>query len=315
MVKEGDIIDIVFPSTCSTEAEILKIKNYLKNINLIPRILYEEKSTPRINLDSSLSNISSQIRFEQLYEALNNQQSTVVWCGRGGYGSGDLLPLLSQSKPIKQNKIFIGFSDIVSISTFLQQSWGWKIICGPMLIQMCEDGLLAVNKKSQTKLLDLIFGKKNQFEYGLIQLNKTKNKDITSKITGGCLSVLCGHFGGDYQIDFKDKILFLEDIEESGEKLDRYFRQIIEVILKTKQKPSAVLLGSFFCNIKDKSTKENILEAFNKLINRINQFKLDIPVFKAQDELGHSSKMYPLILGVESKIDLKKSQLIISKIF
>ncbi|MES2677383.1 MAG: LD-carboxypeptidase [Pseudomonadota bacterium] len=314
MLKKGNIVDVVFPATSGSLQEILTIKKYLQNLGLKPRILLEKKTTPRKNLHSYLANFSASDRFEQLYQALENPDSKLVWCARGGYSAGDLLPYFSKAKPIKQNKMLIGFSDITSISTFLQQSWNWQIICAPMLVQLVADGKLTVNKKSEKEILDLIFGRKTNFEYSLIPLNKTKSKNIKTEIVGGCLSVLCGHFGGEFQINFADKILFLEDIEESGEKLDRYFRQIIEVILKTKKKPQAILLGEFCYGIKDKFFKENINAAIKNLINRIEDLKLEIPVFQAQDFLGHCDKMRPLILGVKSEIN-SKNQLIIPKIF
>jgi muramoyltetrapeptide carboxypeptidase len=309
MTKTDYIVDIVFPATSVSAGEILEIKKYVQNLGLKPRILLEKKTTPRKNFNCALANFSAQDRFNQLYQALENHDSKVVWCGRGGYSSGDLLPFFAKAKPIKQNKIFIGFSDITSITTFLQQSWGWKTICAPMLVQLIENPKLPVNKKSEKEILDLIFGRKNEFEYDLISLNKTKSKNIKTEITGGCLSVMTGHFGGNFQIDFADKILFLEDVEEAGEKLDRYFRQIIEVILSTKKKPKAILLGEFSYGIKDKFIKQNIATAIQNLIARIEELKLEIPVFQAKDVLGHSDKMRTLVLGVESEIDIKKASL------
>ena len=222
--------------------------------------------------------------------------------------------MLAKAKPIEQSKMFIGFSDITSISTFLQQNWGWQTICAPLPMQLIKGGKLPVNKKSEQELLGLIFGKITSFKYDLIALNQINSKNIKADITGGCLSVLTGHFGGNWQINFADKILFLEDVEEFGERLDRYFRQIIEVILKTRQKPKAILLGEFCYGIKDKFLKQNIALAIRNLIARIEEFKLEIPVCKAKDMLGHSDKMRPLILGVKSEVNLRKNQLIISKI-
>ena len=311
MIKVGNIVDIVFPSTSCNEQEVLEIKYYLQNLNLIPRILLEEKTTPRTNTNCSLSNFSAMARFQQLYEALQSPDSKLVWCGRGGYSAGDLLTFLADAKPIKQNKMFIGFSDITSIANFLQQNWGWQIICAPLPMQLIKNGKLPVNKKSENELLDLIFGRIADFKYDLIALNKATSENITAEIIGGCLSVISGHFGGDFQINFANKILFLEDVEESGEKIDRYFRQIIEVILKTKQKPTAILLGEFCYGIKDNFARQNIEQAIKNLVARILELKLEIPVFQAKDKLGHSDQMRPLILGVKSHIDIDKNQLII----
>lgn len=306
MAQNNNIIDIIFPATSGSSAEILAMKEYLTQLGFHPRILLEKQTTPRINSNCALANFSAKARFEQLYQALNSKDSNLIWCARGGYSSGDLLPYLAKAKPIKQNKIFIGFSDITSITTFLQQNWGWKIICAPVLLQLIENGKLPVSKKSQREIWDLIFGRKSKFEYDLIALNQIKSKNIKTEIVGGCLSVISGHFGGDFQIDFADKILFLEDVGEDGERLDRYFRQIIEVILKTKKKPKAILLGDFDYGIKDKFAKKNIQTAIDNLISRIDEFRLEIPVFKAKDHLGHSDKMRPLILGSKSQVQFLK---------
>ena len=311
MAKKGDVIDIIFPSTSCTSKQISEIKNYLEAIGLVPRILFEKQTTPRVSSNNSFANFSAEARFKQLYEALKNPESTLVWCGRGGYGSGDLLPLLAAATPIKQNKMFIGFSDITSITTFLQQNWGWKTICAPLPIQMIKSGKLLVNKKSEKEILDLIFGKKSQFEYDLTALNNVKSKNIKAEIVGGCMSVLAGHFGGAFQMNFADKILFLEDVGEEGEKLDRYFRQIVEVVLQNNSKPQAILLGEFCYGIKDKFFKQNVACAIEKLIARIEQLALRIPVFQVKD-LGHSSKMRSLILGVKTEINNNKLKLLVS---
>ena len=53
----------------------------------------------------------------------------------------------------KNKKILIGFSDIVSIATFVQQNWGWKVICAPMLSQILKN---KVSAQSQQIIFDLI---------------------------------------------------------------------------------------------------------------------------------------------------------------
>ena len=310
-IQKGDIVDIVFPASSSSLDEILAIKNYIKNeLDLTPRILFEnELIFAQKNPENEFPVNDKKQRFLQLKKALENPDSKIVWCGRGGYGSGDLLPFLKEIKKIKQNKLFIGFSDIVSIATFFQDNWGWNLICAPVLIQLARN---EIEKSAKTELKELIFGKKTEFSYDLIALNKISNSEISAQICGGCLSVLCGHFGGDYQINFANKILFLEDEGEDGERLDRYFRQITEVILKEKSAPKAILLGNFLQSNPHGTPKaKNIQIAIDNFISRIADFSLKIPIFKVKDNnLGHSNKMRPLILGWDVKL-IENRQLII----
>ena len=308
-LKKGDVVDVIFPATGCSKNEISAIKNYLKNYyNLEVRIALEtEIILAKETAKNEFPTNSISFRFEQLKLALESKDSKIIWCGRGGYGSGDLLPLLEKLKPIKQNKLFIGFSDIVSLTTFLEQKWGWQVLCAPVLLQLARGD---IQKPAQKELKDLIFGQKTEFKYDLKALNEFGKKEISGSITGGCLSVLAGHFGGNYQTDFQNKILFLEDEGEDGERLDRYFRQVIEVILKEKKKPQAILLGNFkTANIHGTPKAKNIEIAIKNLIERIANFNLKIPVFlEKSGSLGHSSKMRPLILGVASKITNQKLQ-------
>ena len=56
---------------------------------------------------------------------------------------------LAKAKKIKQNKLFIGFSDITSIANFLQDKWGWKIIAAPVLLQLANN---EITKSAETEL-------------------------------------------------------------------------------------------------------------------------------------------------------------------
>ena len=303
-LQKNDVVDIIFPATCSPASEIIAIKNYVKNeLNLIPRILFEQETTPtkKENSENEFPSYSPEKRFKQFYEAIKNKDSKIVWCARGGYGSGDILPFLAKAKKIKQNKIFIGFSDICSVATFLQDKWQWQILCAPVLTQLSKN---IIEKEAVTELKNLIFTKKTKFNYDLIALNKINKIINKTPITGGCISVLAGHFGTKYQINFENKILFLEDEGEDGERLDRYFRQIVDLILTMKKQPKAILLGNFMEANPHGTPKSNNIEiAIKRFIERIDNFKLKIPIFIAKNkDLGHSKKMRPLLLGHNVKI-------------
>ena len=70
----------------------------------------------------------------------------------------------------KTKKILIGFSDIVSVATFVQQNWGWKVICAPMLAQILKN---KVSVQSQQLIFDLINEKIDELNYDLKLLKGT----------------------------------------------------------------------------------------------------------------------------------------------
>lgn len=297
-LKKGDLVDIISPASTISKSELAAIKLFLEKNGLKARFYMEEELALDKKQSHLFSTFSPKTRFEQLKFALENKESKAVWCVRGGYGSGDLLPFLQKTKKITQNKLFIGFSDITSLAIFLQQKWDWKIIYGPMLNQITSD---KISKKSQQIILDFVFGKKTQLKYDLEAKNSTKK--VEAELVGGCLSVIASHFATSNQIDWKDKILFLEDIDETGEKIDRYFAQIIQIMLQNKSYPKAILLGNFLFGVSLSAKKRNIAFAIEKLTIYLQQNNLKIPVFEEKTHcLGHSQNITPIIIGNFTKI-------------
>lgn len=316
-LAKGDIIDIISPATACTKSEINCIKDFVKTSGFQPRIFLEKETTLTKPTHHEFPSFDPKTRFEQLQDALLNNESKAIWCTRGGYGSADLLPYLQKMPKPKNNKIFIGFSDLVSLTTHFQQHWNWPIICGPMLAQMARGD---ISKKSQKAIVDLLYGKNFVQKFSLTNLSsKTKtfatlqitqdsqsSHNIHGEIVGGCISVLAGHFGTKNQLNWHNKILFLEDEGEDGERLERYFNHIITIMVETKKYPKAIILGNFLkANPHGSPQAKNIHLAITKLVEKLISHKLKTPVFiENSQSLGHSKNMLPLVLGVNYQIEL-----------
>jgi muramoyltetrapeptide carboxypeptidase len=331
MLKKNDIVDIVSLGTACDSNEIKEIKNYVKKIGLIPNIFLEKETVLKKSVTHEFPSFSAEMRFEQLKKSIENPDSKIIWCSRGGYGSAEILPFLMKMKKPKTQKIFIGFSDISALNIFLIQQWGWKVVSAPMLIQLA---LAKVSKKSEKAILDLVFGRMEELNYKLALLAGPRNKcgvtsgkcGVTSgkfgmtsgesdfefvtphllrgPVIGGCTSVISSHFGTQNQLDWNQKILFLEDEGEDGERLDRYFHQIVTIIREQKKIPIAIILGNFLeANPHGTPKAKNIKIAIKKFAEKLPL----IPIFQEKTNcLGHSRDMLPLLLGAEAKIIANK---------
>lgn len=303
LVKK-DIVDIISPSTSCTKEEFKKIKTFLEKIDLKPRIFFEKELSLKKAAIYGFPSFEPKLRFEQFKSAVNSD-SKIIWCARGGYGSAEILSFLEEMPKPKIQKIFIGFSDISSLNNFLIEKWNWQVVSAPMLLQMSSD---KVCQKSILAVCNLVFGKKKLLKYSLKPIsNQTKNQSqakIQAKITGGCLSVLVAQFGTKNQINWHDKILFLEDIGESGERLDRYFNHLTEIFSEKKLLPKAIVLGNFLeANSHGTPQAKNIKTAIKKFVEKLEQKKIQIPFFIEKTKyLGHSKNMLPLILGAKAEI-------------
>lgn len=302
MLKKNDVVDIVSLGTACTSDEIKKIKNYVKKIGLIPNIFLEKETVLKKSVTHEFPSFAAEVRFEQLKKSIENPNSKIIWCSRGGYGSAEILPFLIKMKKPKTQKIFIGFSDISSLNIFLIQQWGWKIITAPMLIQLA---LNKVSKKSETAILDLVFGRTNELKYRLTPLTRLTHDALRlTPITGGCISVISSHFATKNELNWHGKTLFLEDEGEDGERLDRYFHQIATIIVEQKKIPTAIILGNFLeANPHGTPKAKNIKIAIKKFAEKLPL----IPIFQEKTNyLGHSRNMLPLLLGAEAKIIANK---------
>jgi muramoyltetrapeptide carboxypeptidase len=295
MLKKNQLIDVVSIASPCDSAQIVKIKNFLLKNCLKAQIFLEKETAVKSLPNHEFAIIDAEIRFQQLKKAINSN-SKIIWCARGGYGSAEILPFLQKMTKPKTEKIFIGFSDIASINLFLMQNWNWQTITAPVLLQLVEN---KVSKKSQKAILDLIFGKTEELKYKLKNLSK-KQLDLEAKITGGCVSVIAGNFATKNQINWHNKILFLEDEGEDGERLDRYFYQIATIIKESKKKPKAILLGNFLqANLHGTPRAKNILIAIEKLVKNLPEIAIYQEI---GGHLGHSFEMLPLILNKNCKI-------------
>lgn len=102
----------------------------------------------------------------------------------------------------------------------------------------------------------------------------------------------------------KIKFSFLEDEGEDGERLERYFNQLLEIIREQKQMPKAILLGNFLeANPHGTPQANNINIAIERMIAKIKARKWQIPILKEKSHrLGHCKNMRPLILGLNTDI-------------
>ena len=240
-------ISLISPATPCNEEMLAKIDNFLLNNNLL-RVSNNINNLVSDNCDNEFATTDSKIRFDELYNEILSQKSAIIWCSRGGYGSAEILQYLYKTEnKMPQNKIFIGFSDITSISIFLIQKWRWKVIYGPMLYQMANKMLHQDSVSGMINLIkDIVNNKNHTLSYKIMPMNyDAKNVDnLSAEIIGGCISVISSHYQTLNKIDWHNKILFLEDEGESGERLDRYFWQIITIIKEQNMIPRAIILGN-----------------------------------------------------------------------
>ncbi len=279
LLKAGDQIEIIAPSSRCPAEFVTGLKNLLTSWQLHCIV-----SEHIFGQDLLCAN-SDHMRFESLKHALQNPDTKAVICARGGYGSMRLIPELAHIVQPTAPKLFIGMSDITALHLFLQQQWKWPVI----------HGALAPDKfspESTATLKSLILGEVEQITFRGEALNiaaKTPST-IESTLIGGNLSLLQTSIGTLWQINGREKIIFIEEIGERGYRVDRMLEHLRQSgIFKDV---AAILLGDF-----TEGKEPDGSSLINAVLERFAH-SCDMPVIRVQG-IGHDYINYPLPLGTK----------------
>ena len=158
-------------------------------------------------------------RARELGEMFAREDVKAILCARGGYGANYLLPRLDVKKLAARPKIFVGYSDITSLLTYIGDSEGVVTFHGPMVAKdfYRTDGIdlgswqAAVEGKSNWSL-------EFSADSGVKALAQGSAEGL---LYGGCLSLLAESLGTPYEIDTRETILFIEDVGAKPYQIDR----------------------------------------------------------------------------------------------
>lgn len=297
-LKNGDVVDVIAPAASCSKEDITAVQNLLISWNLVPRIPQD------IFGDDLLCANSDEKRFLQLQDALLNTESKAVWCLKGGYGCARLISRLAELPIPQQTKLFIGFSDITVLHLFLQQKWHWQTLHGPGARQVA---LELIDQNHIQEIKNIIFGEQKTIEFKLEPLNNAAKKtvNINSTVTGGTLSILQTSIGTNWQVYAKNKILFFEDVNERGYKVDRMLQHLKQAEIFTNVK--AVLFGDFIGGEEPEG-----FSLVEKVIKRFAQ-ESDFPVLLCTG-VGHGKLNRVLPLGFTANLSLGEAGLLTIRI-
>lgn len=284
-LKKGDVVDIIAPSGKGDPSYLENIKKYVESIGLVPRISPDIYSGHDIFYANT-----NEYRAKAFRDALLSEDSAIVWAIRGGKGATEIIPYLEGKvegfMPLPETispKILIGFSDITALHLFLQHKYGFSTIHGAMLGQIVKG---SISKTTEEDLLEILFDQKKETIYKIKELIDTSCEPtfpIKGELTGGNLTLVEKSLGTDWQVDTKDKIVFLEDVNGYAYQVERSLTHLIQANLFDDAQ--AIIL----CDFIKMENEELIPEVMSRFAK-----KIDKPVFHMVG-IGHSSENQPLL--------------------
>ncbi|MCT4566624.1 MAG: LD-carboxypeptidase [Maledivibacter sp.] len=289
----GDRVAIIAPSSPTTEENVLKAEKAVKKMGLDP-IIYPSCYSYHGHLSGT-----DIIRAKDINDAFKDPTIMGIICLKGGYGTPRLLNLIDYELIKNNPKYFLGYSDITALHMAFNKICKLVTYHGPMA--------------SAGWIKDLDPYTKNYLKLSLFsneKLNLLKNPSgedfktlvpgiAKGKIIGGNLSLLASTLGSPYEIDTKDKILFMEEVGEDNYCIDR---MLMSLSLAGKfQDCRGIILGTFTnCkpDLKADSFQDLSLdEIFEEIIVPFN--KPTLSNFRA----GHNYPQPTFPMGVEVELD------------
>ena len=162
---------------------------------------------------------TDQLRTHDIQRFLDDETVKAIICGRGGYGTIRIIDELDFTK-FKQNpKWFIGFSDVTILLSHIIAQTQIQCLHAQMPYTFDES-----TPEALSSLKKVIFGERQTYHYS----SEFNNQPGVGKgiLIGGNLTLLVMMQGSVSEMDFDDKILFLEDVGEQEYSIDRMLRML-----------------------------------------------------------------------------------------
>lgn len=156
-------------------------------------------------------------RTYDLQWAINHPTAKAVLIAGGGYGTIRIIDLVNFDNLKKHPKWFIGYSDATVLHARLLKL-KYACIHGTMAFQFTK------NQIATNSIKELLFYQTSKYDIAVNKLNKT-GKAI-GEIVGGNLSLIYALSGSKDDLVTKNKILFIEDLDEQLYHIDRMMMQL-----------------------------------------------------------------------------------------
>ena len=221
----------------------------------------------------------------------------MIWCAKGGENSNSVLDYLDYDIIKNNPKIICGYSDITSLTNAIYEKTGLVTFSGTNFKTIATDETDYSLNEALKRFCDCS-----------LELAKEDDEDLTINeglaegiLVGGNLSLIYGLICGKYALDFKDKILFLEELGyESSPTL------VSSHLYYMKQNGVFDLIKGLWIGNYEHET--NI--PLEKIVLDTIGNKINYPIVKS-NYFGHIERKTVIPIGTRAKMDTSKKRKVI----
>jgi muramoyltetrapeptide carboxypeptidase len=249
-----------------------------------------------------------QHRLEDLHAMFTDPDVKAIWAIRGGSGAMQLLPHLDYALIRRHPKILVGYSDITALHLAIHRHAGLVTFHGPV-------GMSTLSDYSATHLLNVLMRPEDEYVIPMALENSRKAATepgnehyalrtvvpgtATGALMGGNLALVSALAGTPYAADIRDKLLFLEEVNEEPYRVDRMMMQLN--LNQPFRSAAGIMLGIFEgCGPADDGPSLTLDETTDQHLR-----PLTIPAVTGWS-FGHIRHQFTLPMGIRARIDTER---------
>lgn len=293
-LRPGDTVGIVAPASNFKRADLDAGCDALRRAGYLP--IYLESI-----LDQDLYFAGSvERRARELEEMFTRDDVRAIVCARGGYGANYLLEKIALEKIKAHPKIFVGYSDLTCLLTYINDAAGLVTFHGPMVAKdWLHDG--GVDLISWQAALSSSSPWDVPLNAEVIAL---ADGDAEGRLYGGCLSILVASLGTPYEPHTAGTILFLEDLAAKPYQIDRMLMQL-KLAGKFKN-VRGIVFGEMLDCVQNANQGYTLEEVVTRIVG-----DLGIPVAYGVRSGHVTSGNITLPLGVQSSLKVRGGKVVL----
>ena len=298
-LRRGDTVGLIAPGGYTSEKSIAKARANIEGLGLKVR---EGQYLREVN-----GNYAGTVeqRLADLHAMFADPDVRMLWPIRGGSGCISLLKALDYDLIRRHPTILLGYSDITALHLAILKETGLVTFHGPVasstLSDYAREHMLAVLMDPQPSYtipmaLDNSRRAILQPHFGMRTVH---GGSATGRLIGGNLSLVAALAGTPYAADFRDSILFLEEVNEAPYRIDRWMTQLD---LSTGfRKAAALMIGICDeCGPEHEDVSLTLDQTFD-----IHLQPLPIPAVTGYS-IGHIRNQFTIPMGVQATLDTER---------
>jgi muramoyltetrapeptide carboxypeptidase len=213
-LKNGDTVGLL-ALACKVDFEILKLAIELMENDWGLNVILGESLTSEYHQFAG----NDAVRANDFQLMLDNPEIKAIFSARGGYGSSRLLDSIDFSAFQQSPKWVIGFSDITAVHCHIH-TLNIESLHATMPKLFLQEG----GEESLESLRKILFGEPLSYQVLPNEMNRLGVGE--GQLIGGNLALLVHLIGSQSDVNYGNKILFLEDVNEYLYNIDRMMIQL-----------------------------------------------------------------------------------------